>query len=68
VLAWSTLTVCGAECTFGAPSSISVLLRIRDAARDHMEILMDGGIRSGQDVAKALALGAKAVLLGRTWA
>ena len=52
----------------GAPSSISVLPRIRDAAGDRLEILMDGGIRSGQDVAKALASGAKAVMLGRSWA
>jgi len=52
----------------GAPSSISVLPRIRDAAGDRLEILMDGGIRSGQDVAKALACGAKAVMLGRPWA
>ena len=52
----------------GAPSSISVLPRIRDASGDRLEILMDGGIRSGQDVAKALACGAKAVMLGRPWA
>ena len=52
----------------GAPSSISVLPRIRDAVGDRLEILMDGGIRSGQDVAKALACGAKAVMLGRPWA
>jgi L-lactate dehydrogenase (cytochrome) len=52
----------------GAPSSISVLPRIADAVGDQMEILMDGGIRSGQDVAKALAQGAKAVMLGRPWA
>ncbi|CAG0953390.1 L-lactate dehydrogenase (cytochrome) [Rhodocyclaceae bacterium] len=52
----------------GAPSSISVLPRIRDAVSDRLEILMDGGIRSGQDVAKALASGAKAVMLGRPWA
>ena len=52
----------------GAPSSISVLPRIRDAVGDRLEILMDGGIRSGQDVAKALASGAKAVMLGRPWA
>ncbi len=52
----------------GAPSSISVLPRIRDAAGDRLEILMDGGIRSGQDVVKALACGAKAVMLGRPWA
>ena len=52
----------------GAPSSISVLPRIVDAVGAKLEVLMDGGIRSGQDVAKALALGAKAVLLGRPWA
>jgi len=52
----------------GAPSAISVLPRIVDAVGDRLEVLMDGGIRSGQDVAKALALGAKAVLLGRPWA
>jgi len=52
----------------GVPSSISVLPRIADAVGDRLDILMDGGIRSGQDVAKALALGAKAVMLGRPWA
>jgi L-lactate dehydrogenase (cytochrome) len=52
----------------GAPSSISVLPRVVDAIGDRLDVLMDGGIRSGQDVAKALALGAKAVMLGRAWA
>jgi L-lactate dehydrogenase (cytochrome) len=52
----------------GAPSAISVLPRVVDAVGDRLEVLMDGGIRSGQDVAKALALGAKAVMLGRPWA
>ncbi len=52
----------------GAPSAISVLPRIANAVGDRLEILMDGGIRSGQDVAKALACGAKAVMLGRPWA
>ena len=52
----------------GAPSSVSVLPRIVDAVGDRLDVLMDGGIRSGQDVAKALALGAKAVMLGRPWA
>jgi len=52
----------------GAPSAISVLPRVVDAVGDKLEILMDGGIRSGQDVAKALALGARAVMLGRPWA
>jgi L-lactate dehydrogenase (cytochrome) len=52
----------------GAPSAISVLPRVVDAVGDRLEVLMDGGIRSGQDVAKALALGARAVMLGRAWA
>jgi L-lactate dehydrogenase (cytochrome) len=49
-------------------SSISALPRIADAVGDDLEIYMDGGVRSGLDVLKALALGAKACLLGRPWA
>ena len=49
----------------GAPSSISVLPRIADAVGSKVEVLFDGGIRSGQDVLRALALGAQACLLGR---
>jgi L-lactate dehydrogenase (cytochrome) len=49
----------------GAPSSIRVLPSIVDAVGDKTEVLMDGGIRSGQDVLKALALGAKGTLIGR---
>ncbi len=52
----------------GAPSAISVLPRVVDAVGGRLEVLMDGGIRSGQDVAKALALGARAVMIGRPWA
>jgi len=49
----------------GAPSSIRVLPEIVDAIGHKTEILMDGGIRSGQHMLKAMALGAKGVLLGR---
>jgi L-lactate dehydrogenase (cytochrome) len=49
----------------GAPSTIRVLPEIVDAVEGQTEVLMDGGIRSGQDVLKALALGAKGVLVGR---
>ncbi|SNT20418.1 L-lactate dehydrogenase (cytochrome) [Noviherbaspirillum humi] len=51
-----------------APSTISALPAIADAVGDRLQVLMDGGVRSGQDVAKALALGARAVLFGRPWA
>ena len=50
-----------------ARSAIAMLPRIRDAVADRTEILMDGGVRSGQDIVKALALGARGVMLGRAW-
>ncbi|MEJ8822613.1 alpha-hydroxy acid oxidase [Variovorax humicola] len=51
----------------GAPSSIAALPAIAEAVGDRIEVHMDGGVRSGQDVAKALALGAKGVYLGRAF-
>jgi L-lactate dehydrogenase (cytochrome) len=51
----------------GAPSSIAALPPIARAVGDKIEVLMDGGIRSGQDVLKALALGAKGVFIGRAF-
>lgn len=52
----------------GVKSSISALPRIADAVGGGLEIYMDGGIRSGLDVLKALALGARACFVGRPWA
>jgi L-lactate dehydrogenase (cytochrome) len=49
----------------GAPGAISELGRIVDAVGSDIEVLFDSGIRSGQDVMRALALGAKGVLAGR---
>ena len=49
----------------GAPSSISVLERIADEVGDRIEVHMDGGVRSGQDVLRALCLGARGVYIGR---
>jgi L-lactate dehydrogenase (cytochrome) len=52
----------------GAPSSIEVLPEIVDAVGSQIEILFDGGIRSGQDVMRAVALGAKSCMIGRAYA
>lgn len=52
----------------GVPSSVSALPAIVDAVGDRVDVLMDGGVRSGLDVVKALALGAKACIVGRAWA
>jgi L-lactate dehydrogenase (cytochrome) len=51
----------------GAPSSISVLREIVEAIDGRCEVLFDGGIRSGQDIAKAVALGARGTLIGRAF-
>jgi L-lactate dehydrogenase (cytochrome) len=50
-----------------APSSISALPRIAEAVPAGCDVMMDGGVRSGQDVVKALALGAHSVMIGRPW-
>lgn len=51
----------------GAPSSISVLAEIVQAVGDKTEVFIDSGIRSGQDVLRAIALGAKGTLIGRAF-
>ncbi|GAA2849876.1 mycofactocin biosynthesis FMN-dependent deaminase MftD [Pseudonocardia halophobica] len=51
----------------GTPASIRALPAVVDAVGDQIEVLQDGGIRRGSDVVKALALGAKAVLIGRAY-
>jgi L-lactate dehydrogenase (cytochrome) len=51
----------------GATSSIAALPPIVRAVGNRIEVLMDGGVRSGQDVLKALALGAKGVMIGRAY-
>ena len=51
----------------GAPSSITALPGMVDAVGKDIELWMDGGIRSGQDVLKARALGARGTMVGRAW-
>jgi L-lactate dehydrogenase (cytochrome) len=49
------------------PSTATALPRVLDAVGDSVEVLVDGGVRSGLDVVKLVALGARAVLVGRAW-
>jgi L-lactate dehydrogenase (cytochrome) len=51
----------------GAPSTIEVLPEIADTVGSQIEVLFDGGIRSGQDVMRALALGARSCMIGRAY-
>ena len=52
----------------GVPSVARALTAIADAVGDRLTVLADGGVRSGLDVVRMLALGAKGVMLGRAWA
>lgn len=51
----------------GTPAPIRMLPHVVDAVGSEVEVLMDGGIRRGSDVVKALALGARAVMIGRAY-
>jgi L-lactate dehydrogenase (cytochrome) len=51
----------------GAPASLEVLPEIVDAVGGRAEVLLDGGVRRGADVVKVLALGARAVMIGRPY-
>jgi len=51
----------------GVASSISKLPEVVAAVGDQVDVLMDGGVRSGTDVVRAVALGAKGVMIGRPW-
>jgi len=63
----TAISVCnhGGNNLDGTPATIRLLPDIARAVGDQVEVLLDGGIRRGGDVAKALALGARAVLIGR---
>ena len=50
------------------PSTARALPAVVDAVGDEVEVLADGGVRTGLDVVKMVALGARAVLVGRAWA
>ncbi|WP_372387249.1 L-lactate dehydrogenase [Xanthomonas axonopodis] len=51
----------------GSRSTISVLPEVVDAVNGRAEVLLDGGVRTGQDIVRAVALGAKACLIGRSY-
>jgi L-lactate dehydrogenase (cytochrome) len=50
-----------------SPATLDVLPEVADAVGDRAEVLLDGGVRRGEDVVKARALGARACLVGRPW-
>ena len=52
----------------GVPASLRMLPEVLGAVNGRIEVLMDGGIRRGSDIVKALCLGARAVLIGRAYA
>ena len=52
----------------GVPASLRALPEVMDAVKGRIEVLMDGGIRRGSDVVKAICMGARAVLCGRAYA
>jgi len=52
----------------GVPASLRALPEVVDAVKGRIEVLMDGGIRRGTDIAKAIGMGARAVLCGRAYA
>ena len=52
----------------GVPATFTVLPEVLDAVGGRIEVLLDGGVRRGSDVVKALAVGARAVLIGRAYA
>ena len=51
----------------GAPATIDMLPEVLEAVDGRVDVLIDGGIRRGSDIVKALALGARAVLVGRPY-
>jgi isopentenyl diphosphate isomerase/L-lactate dehydrogenase-like FMN-dependent dehydrogenase len=51
----------------GTPASVEALPEIADAVGHRVEVLLDGGVRRGADVVRALALGARAVMIGRPY-
>jgi isopentenyl diphosphate isomerase/L-lactate dehydrogenase-like FMN-dependent dehydrogenase len=51
----------------GTPATIRALPSVAEAVGDQVEVLLDGGIRRGSDVVKAVALGARAVMIGRAY-
>src|SRR5207237_10557445 len=52
----------------GVPASLCMLPEVVSAVKEQAEVLMDGGVRRGSDVIKAICLGARAVLVGRAYA
>jgi L-lactate dehydrogenase (cytochrome) len=52
----------------GLPGSLASLVEVLDAVGHQVEVLVDGGIRRGSDVVRAVAIGARAVMVGRAWA